>query len=149
VPLQSFTKAYRTHSFTSSKAEHDDDVELQEKILDLPVALDEVIQLVRDLWERGLNDSVPLPVLVNQLKSLLAVDAEGEADRNEPEGFDCLQTLVNPEPDSEDVDSSVPVVSREGSSDTGTMDSSKYTVKSITSFKERTSWLYPPREMKR
>jgi hypothetical protein len=123
---------------------------MQEKVLDPPsgVALDEVIQLVRELWERGLNDSVPLLVLVNQLKSLLAVDAEGEADRNEPEGFDCLQTLVNPEPDSEDVDSSVPVVSREGSSDTGTMDSSKYTVKSITSFKERTSWLYPPREMR-
>jgi len=145
LPFQSLTKACQTHSFTSSKAEHDDDdVETQEKVLDPPpgVALDEVIQLVRDLWERGLNDSVPVLVLVSQLKSLLAVRAEGEADRNEPEDFDCLQTLVDL--DSEDAGSFL--ASCEGVSDAiSSVESVDYSVRSVTSFKERTNWYYRPR----
>ena len=117
---------------------------MQEKVLDPPsgVALDEVIQLVRDLWERGLDDSVPLLVLVSQLKTLLALGAEGVANRTEPEEFDCLQTLVNTDPE----DAGSFLASCEGVSDAiSSVESADYSVRSVTSFKERTVWYYRPR----
>lgn len=119
---------------------------MQEKVLDPPgLALDEVIQLVRDIWERGLNDSVPLLVLVSQLKSqLAAVRAEGEADdRIEPEDFDCLRTLVDLDPED---DAGSVLAPCEGVSDAmSSADSVDYSVRSVTSLKERTNWYYRPR----
>lgn len=118
---------------------------MQEKALDLNppgVALDEVVQLVRDSWERGLKDSAPFLVLISQLKSLLAVGAEGEADRSESEDFDCVQTLVSA--DSEDAGSIL--ASCEGASDAiSSVGSVDYSVRSVASFKERTNWYYRPR----
>jgi hypothetical protein len=135
---------FHVFSAPSDKAEHDDDVdvETQEKVLDpSALALDEVIQLVRDTWERGLRNSVPLGILISQMKSLLAADAHGEADGTEHEDFDCVKTLVYS--DSEDTAS---LTSYEGISDAiSSVVSVDYAVRSVTSFKERTNWLYRPR----
>ena len=83
-----------------------------------------------------------IQVLISQMKSLIAASAERGADRDEPEEFDCVQTLVNS--DSEDECSLF--ASCEGLSDLiSSVDSVDYTVRSVTSFKERTNWFYRPR----
>jgi hypothetical protein len=84
---------------------------------------------------------VPLGVLISQMKSLLAADADGEAEGTEHEDFDCVKTLVYS--DSEDTAS---LASCEGISDAfSSVVSVDYAVRSVTSFKERTNWYYRPR----
>ena len=78
------------------------------------------------------------------MKSLLAAAVKGEADANEPEGFNSLQTLVNA--DFEDAGSFLAPC--EGVSGTlSSVDSVDYAIRSVTSFKERTNWFYRPHSL--
>jgi hypothetical protein len=121
------------------KSEHNYDIERQEKSPDSPgLTLDEVLQLIRNLWEVGLTDSVPFLVLISQLRSLVAASAEGDSNKNELEDVDCDRTLVNRDPEDARPFRACCEPCSEGNS---SVDPSEYTVRSIMSFKERTNWL--------
>jgi hypothetical protein len=106
--------------------------------------LDEVVQLICEFWERGLKDSMSFRVLLSQMKELLAEGAGGEvAERKALEDAERIQTLV--ESDREEDRRS----SRVGCSDVISMVDSEYTVKSVRSFKERTSYFFRPRHITR
>ena len=114
--------------------------ETQEEAIDLsPPPLDEVVQLICESWERGFKDRRFL-VLLSRMKKLLAEGAGGEvAERKALEDAERIQTLV--ESDREEDRWS----SWRGCSDAISMVDSEYTVKSVKSFKERTSYFFRPR----
>lgn len=118
-----------------------------EEVVDLPpLPLDEVVQLICESWERGLKDSMRFRVLLSRMKKLLAEGADGEvAERKALEDAERIQTLVDSDREEEDRWPSW----RRGCSDAISMVDSEYTVKSVKSFKERTSYFFRPRHITR
>jgi len=82
---------------------------------------------------------------MSRMKKLLAEGAGGEAERNALEDIERIPIMI----ESESAESSSSLVSCRGSSDTSSMVCSEYTVRSITSIKERTSWFFRPRDKTR
>jgi len=122
-----------------------------QEILDLPpLTLDEVAQLICECWERGLKDSMRFRVLIGRMKKLLAegTGAGGEvAERKALEDAERIQVLVDS--DREDLRRWTSSTSWGGCSDARSMAGSEYTVRSIRSFKERTSYFFRPRHIMR
>jgi len=126
------------------KAEHDHYLEMREVLEISSFTLDEVVQDICESWERGLKDSTRFQVLINRLKTLLAEGAGREvAERKALEDAERIQILVDSSSDREDGDPTS--ISWGGSSDASSMVDSEYTVRSIRSFKERTSYFFRPR----
>ena len=121
--------------------------ETQEEGVDLPpLPLDEVVQLICESWERGFKDR-RFWVLLSRMKKLLAEGAGGEvAERKALEDAERIQTLVESDSDREVEDRRSSWVGR---SDAISMVDSEYTVKSVRSFKERTSYFFRPRHVTR
>ena len=119
----------------------------QEEEVDLPpLPLDEVVQLICESWERGFKDR-RFWVLLSRMKKLLAEGAGGEvAERKALEDAERIQTLVESDSDREVEDRRSSWVGR---SDAISMVDSEYTVKSVRSFKERTSYFFRPRHVTR
>jgi hypothetical protein len=133
-------------SFISAPPEVHDDIEKQ----DLPsLSVSEIVQLICDTWERGLNDNRALRVLMGRVKKLLDESAEagtderhahgehGRFDGHREEGAETPRIRV----DSENIERDVFSTTWPESSDASSMAYS-YTVTSITSFNERTNWLF-------
>jgi len=120
-----------------------------QEVLDLPpLTLDEVLQLICECWERGLKDSMRFRVLIGRMKNLLAEGAGGEvAERKALEDAERIQIMVDSD-DREDHHSSSTSWGP-SCSDARSMADSEYTVKSIRSFKERTSYFFRPRHISR
>ena len=146
-----FSRRYQTQRiFTSisvlplSKAHSSP--ETQEQDLELtPRTLDEVVQLICEFWERGIKDSMRFRVLLSQMSELLAEGAGGEvSERKALENAERIQTLVDSDREEEDRWSSWGRCS-----DAISMVDSEYTVKSVKSFKERTSCFFRPRHITR
>jgi hypothetical protein len=112
------------------------------------LTLHEVLQFICEAWERGLKDSPRFRDLMNRLKELLAEGSGREVtERKALEDAERIRILVDSEPDREDGDSTS--ISWGGSSDASSMADSEYTVRSIRSFKERTSYFFRPRQQSR
>ena len=138
-----------------------DDVEKRE-IFDFPTGtptLSEVIQVIHDSWELGLNDDLRFLDLMGRIKGL--VDERivgGEVGERHPIGEQCRfdshwqggaemkpRVQVNPGGEMEQDNSST--TWSEGS-DARSMTHSAYTVRSVTSWKEQTSQRLWPRNEK-
>ena len=122
-----------------------------QEVLDISsLTLDEVLQFICEAWERGLKDSPrfrDLPVM-NRLKELLSEGAGRQVtERKALEDAERIRILVDSESDREDGCSTS--ISWGGSSDASSMADSEYTVRSIRSFKERTSYFFRPRQQSR
>ena len=117
--------------------------ETQEDDLELtPHTLDEVVQLICESWERGINDSMQFRVLLSQMSELLAGGAGGEvAESKAPEDAKRIQTLVDSDREEDRW------YSWGKCSDAISTVDSEYTVKSVKSFKERTSCFFRPRHI--
>jgi len=123
------------------KADHDHSLEMQEVFDITSFTLDEVLQVICESWERGLKDSTRFQVLINRMKKLLAEGAGREvAERKALEDAERVQMMV----DSDREDGGSPSISWGGSSDASSTADSEYTVRSIRSFKERTSYFFRP-----
>lgn len=133
-----------------------DDIENRE-ILNVPTpTLSEVIQVIRDSWEQGLNDDMVFLALVNRIKRLLdgcivggeagerrhATGEQYRFDGHWQEGDAEMNPRVRVNPGEMEQDNSSTAWS-EGS-DARSMTYSAYTVRSVTSFKEQTSQLVWP-----
>jgi hypothetical protein len=127
-----------------------DDLENRE-ILNVPTpTLSEVIQVIRDSWELGLNDDIVFLVLVNRIKRLLdGCIVGGEAGERRhatgehwQEGGEEMSPRVRVNPGEMEHDNSSTAWS--DGSDARSMTYSAYTVRSVTSFKEQTSQLVWP-----
>ena len=114
--------------------------------------LSEAIQVIRDLWEQGLNDDMVFLVLMSRMKQLLdECIVEGEiGERRHAIGERCrfdshweggaeMNPRVRVASNPWEQDNSSTTLS-EGS-DARSMTYSAYTVRSVTSFKEQTSQL--------
>jgi hypothetical protein len=114
------------------------------------------IKLIRDAWERGLNDNRAFRVLMGRIKKLLDESAEAGADEQHAHGehgrFDShwqegAENLQIRQVDSEDIALDGSSTTWPEGSDANSMAYSEYTVRSITSFNERTNWLFRPHNM--
>ena len=132
-----------------------DDVEKRE-ILDVPTpTLSEVIQVIRDSWELGLHDDTVFLALMDRIKRLLdecIVGGEaGKRRHGEQHRFDSHWqegAEMNPRVRVNSGEMAGEM-EQDNCSDARSMTYSAYTVRSVTSFQEKTSQLVWPRNEKR
>ena len=121
---------------------------------DLPtLTISELIQLICDAWEHGLNENRAFLVLMCRIKQLLdeneryAHEKHGRFDSHWQEGTEHPQ--IRRQVDSKDFELDDSSTTWPESSDASSMTYSEYTVRSVTSSNERTNWLFSRNELRK
>ena len=136
-------------SFISARPEEHNEIKK-----DLPTpTISEVISLICDAWEHGLNENRTFLVLMCRIRKLLdenepyAHEKHGRFDNHWQEGTEHPQ--IRRPVDSKDFELDDSSTTWPESSDASSMTYSEYTVRSVTSFNERTNWLFSRNELRK